>query len=391
MMVRMTMIVMMLVLVVMAVIVAVIVAVVGGAVRDEGFAVAGAPAAILEIGADVQRLQVREGLLQPLRKIAGFDARVRPVELLVTDPLGAGFGEATVLLRAREDHRHRRFGPQHPAGMGLIGEDRDLAAVRAGKPIIPVLRRLARHLRLSPDALEALALRRWYPQQAIFPRGFAAFNTPCGDMTVNSYLVWDTREKVAAAFDTGADATEMLDLIRAEGLRLRYIFLTHTHHDHVGGLTQLAGETGAEVWYQGNITAPPTGVGLTFNAGATSLPASLSITGGNTPGFPYASFLLGAVSQAQQIAPVDARMFKKQWALFLQDSWKATRKLTLDYGLRWDYATPGQEQYGRSSNLGFLPNANAGGRIGAAIFESDRKSTRLNSSHVKRSRMPSSA
>jgi glyoxylase-like metal-dependent hydrolase (beta-lactamase superfamily II) len=124
----------------------------------------------------------------------------------------------------------------------------DLAAVRAGKPIIPVLRRLARHLRLSPDALEALALRRWYPEQAIFPRGFAAFNTPCGDMTVNSFLVWDTREKVAAAFDTGADATEMLDLIRAEGLRLRYIFLTHTHHDHVGGLPQLAGETGAEVW-----------------------------------------------------------------------------------------------------------------------------------------------
>jgi hydroxyacylglutathione hydrolase len=124
----------------------------------------------------------------------------------------------------------------------------DLAAVRAGKPIVPVLRRLARHLRLSPDALETLAQRRWYPEQPIFPRGFAAFNTPCGDMTVNSFLVWDTREKVAAAFDTGADSTEMLDLVRAEGLKLRYILLTHTHHDHVGGLPQLAAATGAEVW-----------------------------------------------------------------------------------------------------------------------------------------------
>ena len=44
-------------------------------------------------------------------------------------------------------------------------------------------------------------------------------------------------------------------------------------------------------------------------------------------------------------------MGKAQWALFLQDSWKATRKLTLDYGLRWDFATASREQYGRSAGL----------------------------------------
>lgn len=124
----------------------------------------------------------------------------------------------------------------------------DLAALKSGRPIDPALRRVARHLRLSPDALEELAHKRWYPEQPVFARGFAAFNTAYDDMTVNSYLVWDPRERVAAAFDTGATAQGMLDVIHAEGLTLRYIFLTHTHEDHVADLPRLADETGAEVW-----------------------------------------------------------------------------------------------------------------------------------------------
>ena len=67
-------------------------------------------------------------------------------------------------------------------------------------------------------------------------------------MTVNSYIAWDPRDRVAAAFDTGATAEPMLDLIHAEGLTLRYIFLTHTHPDHIADLDRLAGETKAEVW-----------------------------------------------------------------------------------------------------------------------------------------------
>lgn len=124
----------------------------------------------------------------------------------------------------------------------------DLAAIKDGKPIDAVLRRVARHLRLSPDALETLAHKRWYPQLPDFPKGFAAFNTPYEDMTVNSYLVWDARAKVAAAFDTGADCRDMLDLVRTEGLRLDYIFITHTHPDHIADLGRLAAETRAEVW-----------------------------------------------------------------------------------------------------------------------------------------------
>jgi hydroxyacylglutathione hydrolase len=124
----------------------------------------------------------------------------------------------------------------------------DLAAIKGGKALDDVIRRVARHLRLSPDALVDLAHQAWYPEQALFPRGFAMFNTPYGDMTVNSYLVWDARSRVAAAFDTGASCTAMLDVIHAENLTLRYVFLTHTHEDHVADLPRLAAETRAEVW-----------------------------------------------------------------------------------------------------------------------------------------------
>ena len=91
----------------------------------------------------------------------------------------------------------------------------DLAAIKGGQPIDIAIRRVARHLRLNPDALEALAHKRWYPEFRPFPRGFAAFNTTFEDMTVNSYLIWDARDRLAAAFDTGASCEAMLDLIRA--------------------------------------------------------------------------------------------------------------------------------------------------------------------------------
>ncbi len=124
----------------------------------------------------------------------------------------------------------------------------DLAAVNGGTPIFAVIRRVARHLHLGPDALEALAKKEWYPQQPNFPTGFAAFNTSFEDMTVNSYLVWDSRSKLAAAFDTGADCQAMVDTIHAEKLKVQYLFITHTHDDHIADLADLAAATKGEVW-----------------------------------------------------------------------------------------------------------------------------------------------
>ena len=130
---------------------------------------------------------------------------------------------------------------------GISAEE--LASVKSGKPLYGVIRRVARHLNLSPDALEVLAKKAWYPEQPDFPRGFAMYNTTFEDMTVNAYLIWDTRTKQAAAFDTGADSSAMIDTIKHEGLDLRYIFITHTHDDHIADLKKLSeAAPKAEIW-----------------------------------------------------------------------------------------------------------------------------------------------
>jgi hypothetical protein len=97
---------------------------------------------------------------------------------------------------------------------------------------------------------------------------------------------------------------------------------------------------------------------------------------GSNIGFPYASFLLGDVD-SYSIAPTNnIRLGKHSIGLFIQDTWKITRKLTLDYGLRWDYSTYLKEQYGKLAQFApLLPNAAAGGHLGAVQFEGDGPGT----------------
>ena len=138
----------------------------------------------------------------------------------------------------------------------------ELETVKRGHALLPALRRLAPVLRLAPGPLVALAQRAWYPEQTVFSHGFAMFNTYFPhegiglDMRVNSYLVWDVRTRAAAAFDTGASCFHMLDLIEAEKLIMMYVFLTHTHEDHVADLDRLVTSTGADVWASEREPAP---------------------------------------------------------------------------------------------------------------------------------------
>ena len=125
----------------------------------------------------------------------------------------------------------------------------------------------------------------------------------------------------------------------------------------------------------GNYTYPQqfTSSGV-FNFSANSTADSglfgQTIPGGATVGFPYASFLLGAVDNGTIGSPTDQHLGEKSYALFLQDTWKITRKLTLDYGIRWDYQTYLREGAGRMPS--FSPttaNPTAGGHLGATIFD----------------------
>jgi hypothetical protein len=136
---------------------------------------------------------------------------------------------------------------------------------------------------------------------------------------------------------------------------------------------------GAEVYFQGSPIQNFAGVTLATGTNATSAPFTpANSLNGFTTGFGFASWLLGdygtvsaagALSATTQTAPNDTRIGYQQWALFLQDSWKVNRKLTVDYGLRWDLATQPHEQYGRLGQLDLAaPNASAGGRLGATRY-----------------------
>ncbi|HTR37706.1 MAG TPA: TonB-dependent receptor [Bryobacteraceae bacterium] len=87
-------------------------------------------------------------------------------------------------------------------------------------------------------------------------------------------------------------------------------------------------------------------------------------------GFGYASFFLGAANIVSTAAPADVRLGTHAYGIYIQDSWKVTRRLTFDYGLRWDYAILWKEQYGRLQNAAFdQPNPLIGGRIGTVEYE----------------------
>ncbi len=109
---------------------------------------------------------------------------------------------------------------------------------------------------------------------------------------------------------------------------------------------------------------------LEFSPNETGLPSLNGVSLASTVGFPYASFLLGAVDNGYDGIPNVTRMGSHALSWFAQDSWKVTRRLTLDYGLRYDFSTYLSEEHGFYGV--FSPstdNPSAGGRPGAVIYE----------------------
>src|SRR5436190_17718640 len=110
------------------------------------------------------------------------------------------------------------------------------------------LLRVAPVLGLAGRALCELAKNEWHPKKIDERDGLAQFNTQYHGMAVNAYLVWDPANRAAAAFDTGADCSEMVRVANRKKLNLKLILLTHAHSDHVADLPRLREETGAQVF-----------------------------------------------------------------------------------------------------------------------------------------------
>lgn len=72
-----------------------------------------------------------------------------------------------------------------------------------------------------------------------------------------------------------------------------------------------------------------------------------------TAGFGLASFLLGVPSGGSVSPPAAIAQLSKYYALFLQDNWKLTSRLTLNMGVRWEYEVPRTDRFDQLTNFDF--------------------------------------
>ncbi|MCE0482929.1 MAG: MBL fold metallo-hydrolase [Methylacidiphilales bacterium] len=164
----------------------------------------------------------------------------------------------------------------------------ELEAVKQVKGVaFAEVEKMAKALELGPRSLVALAEGKYSPTVALPKTGFFQANTPYGDITVNAYLVWDAESGLAAAFDTGADATPLLDEIKKRKLKLQDVYLTHTHVDHVAELDRLCEKAGGSIGVHVN-EAEPIDRAAIFKPGVTFSLGRLHIetrdTAGHSPG-----------------------------------------------------------------------------------------------------------
>lgn len=114
-----------------------------------------------------------------------------------------------------------------------------------------------------------------------------------------------------------------------------------------------------------------------FNSAQTQQGAYMEETPVFTPnastGHAFASFLLGAVNSTNRDIILTSPGHRTRYpAFYASDDWKISRKLTLNYGLRWEIIGGIYEVAGRMTNLDpSKANPTAGGVNGALVFADD--------------------
>ena len=112
-----------------------------------------------------------------------------------------------------------------------------------------------------------------------------------GAYGTNCYIVHDAASKTCCVIDPGYTPEKVLDKVRSLGLTVEAVLLTHGHFDHVGGVREIAAETGCRVFLCADdlsmppqMTAGPLYYTETYGEGDTLHLAGLTISVIHTPG-----------------------------------------------------------------------------------------------------------
>jgi len=140
---------------------------------------------------------------------------------------------------------------------------------------------------------------------------------------------------------------------------------------------------GAQYQFEGLNNANPATYTGVLQLGFDQYATANYVAGGSTidqsnTGYGYASFLLGAVGAGgggatgtslplQNVATIYSRI--KAIAPYFEDTYKMTQKLTVTYGLRWDYLPPLHEKYDHFTFLNPTATNSATGTPGALEFD----------------------
>lgn len=191
-----------------------------------------------------------------------------------------------------------------------------------------------------------------------------AFPYPKAFPTINAVFGGTIFHPVSGGFAPGVGVG--FDAVTWEQKPTGNLNLTWVKGNHTfkfGGDLTLEGWPTHNRWRaNGNFTFSPNQSGNPWTDGQ---PLNIA----NPTGFSYASFLFGfpdVLSLAQQTF---TRLGGHAWALYAQDNWKVTPKLTVEYGLRYDFQTYLREQHGRLANASFSTFNPSVGRLGGLSYE----------------------
>jgi len=99
------------------------------------------------------------------------------------------------------------------------------------------------------------------------------------------------------------------------------------------------------------------GGNFSFNTAYTQGPLDNSPSSPGGIGQGLAAFLLGLPSSNSSVDLNTAQSIQSTyWAFYLHDNWRVNQKLTLDFGMRWEYEGPVTERFNRAVR-GFNPSA----------------------------------